>query len=144
MALLGLRMALLLCLLLALVLCGLCIALGLSIAAALPHGFGDVTSLIALALVVASVWATAWLIGLARRLHNWAGESLTRRAFAPRDQFLSRDPTQPSLPYRSPRSGRTTGAADGRDGEETRGSEVPARECPADADPHVRQPLRFQ
>lgn len=98
MALLGLRMALLLCLLvcllLALVLCGLCIALGLSIAAALPHGFGDVTSLIALVLVVASVWATALLIGLARHLHNWAGESLNRRAFARRDQFLGRDSTQ--------------------------------------------------
>jgi hypothetical protein len=94
MALLGLRMALLLWLLLALGLCGLCIALGLSIAAALPPGFGYVTSLIALVLVVASVWATAWFIGLARRLHNWAGKSLTRRAFAPRDQFLSRDPKQ--------------------------------------------------
>jgi hypothetical protein len=94
MALLGLRLALLVCLLLALVLCGLCIALSLRVAAALPRGFGDVTSLIALVLVVASVWATAWFIGLARRLRNWAGESLTRRAFAPRDQFLSRGPAQ--------------------------------------------------
>jgi hypothetical protein len=95
MALLGLRMALLLCLLPALALCVVCIALGTSsIVAALPRGFGDVTSLIALVLVVASVWATAWFTGLARRLRNWAGESLARRAFAPRGQFLSRDPAQ--------------------------------------------------
>lgn len=94
MALLGLRMALLLWLLLALVLCGVCIALSLSIAAALPRGFGDVISLIALVLVVASIWATAWFTGLARRVHNWAGESLTRRACAPRDQFLRPGPKQ--------------------------------------------------